>query len=242
MSQLQDWYLSNMGVVKYTLRDTFPEDVADQEIPEETISSSRSKQTIRSRESDVIIGAIKANLPSSRPAEEPPEVKPEVIAEKIPVAETVVTFTIACWHPVDDLLIIDDLNDAAHASSDEQQLISNILFAIGRRPLNAAQLKPEILNWPGKSPDTSEAGARTMLSMFLASRIRSRGVCWVLLMGSAARLYLDEIGEQAEGNSVQLAGGATGLLLPSLSELLQTPALKRDVWSAIKHLAPKPQA
>ena len=242
MSQLQDWYLANMGVVKYTVRDTLPEAVADQVKPEKAISSSQPNQSVRSREADVIIGAIKANLPHSKPVEESPEVVSELIPDETTFAGSTVNFFLACWHPVDDLLVINDLYDAENTSSDEQQLMSNILFAIGRRPANAAQLKPEILSWPGKSPDKSEAGARTMLSMFLASRIKSRGVCWVLLMGSAAWQYLDEIDKQAIGDSVQLAGGATGLLLPSLAEILETPLLKRKVWSAIQHLAPISQS
>ena len=58
----------------------------------------------------------------------------------------------------------------------------------------------------------------------------------MLLMGEGALTYLEGAGAGEHG-TWQMPGGATGIPLPSLQEMLQNPLLKKQVWQAIRHLA-----
>ena len=244
-----------MGVVKYSLRESF-DDFPVQSKPAVTEAPPKKAVSDLEREAASVLAALKSSLPDdSSPEDTTDHGEPSPVSQKpskvhssaevsspLPVegtnAEKQLRFNLGVWHPRDDLLVICDLHDATTAPAEQQQLLVNILVAIDRLPERGMLPGCEPLPWPGNSNTGSESAAREMLSMFLASRIKSRGVCWVLLMGEAANNYLVEGDKIANsGDSVQLPGGATGLVLPSLSDMLQEPDLKRITWQTIRHLA-----
>ncbi len=118
------------------------------------------------------------------------------------------------------------------------QLLANLLKAIKRLP--SSGLPPaELIDWPAtRGGDTDEAGARALLSVFLDTRIKKHGVCWVLLMGESAAAYA---GREVEPFSVagrrELSGGAMAIICHSLATMLRHPATKAETWYAIRGLS-----
>ncbi|MGV6807447.1 MAG: hypothetical protein ACWA5K_06055, partial [bacterium] len=159
-------------------------------------------------------------------------------------SEPTVAFNLVAWHPVDDILVINDLGTGGQSGPAHSRLLSNILRAI-RVELQGGVLPASIpLSWPDKSGDASATGARIMLSTFLQARIEKRGVCWVIMMGENTPDFFSSADsgsvlamEKDKSARIQLPGGATGILTPSLDDMLVDPNAKRRTWAAIKGLA-----
>lgn len=216
---LQDWYLATLGIVKYLPRDSRQPAPLEEPVPEPLPSPPLRRDAL---------------APPSQPAETP-QTEPVQAVETTGNELTVqASFSYAIWHPVDDLLVINDLAGEQTVSHQQLQLLANMLKAIKRWREPAGLPKTEYLKWPLQPGDTSASGASTLLSMFLSSRIKKHGVCWVLLMGQGTLKYLESVDREAP--FIEMPGGAKSLTMPSLAEMLQNPALKKQAWLAIKPL------
>ena len=231
-AELRNWYLSTLGVTQYLPRSSVS--VADSQA-DVAATVERQRQSLKS--------AI--DLDSAQPkVEEKPEAQVSLPVDEQEAAA--ISFRLACWQPVDDLLVIDSLPPGEQPGSDRLKLLANILRAIDRLPGNGLP-QAELIDWPVTAGGSAgETGARAMLSVFLEARIKKFGVCWVLLMGEPAATYIGnsignsslesdsavEIGQQRE-----LSGSAKAILCHSLSRLLQEPVRKAETWQAIGFLA-----
>lgn len=146
-----------------------------------------------------------------------------------------VRFSLASWRPNAEVLAIDSRRsgDALPTHS----LLSNMLQSLGL--LNLSLPKAEILNWPMvKGPqDTSWDAAIQMVKGFLEGKILVAPVEYILLLGHESCTAVMGEGFDIPNNMYQCISlpefECQVVVLPSLTELLYTPALKKDVWHAL---------
>lgn len=239
-SELRNWYLSTLGVTQYIPKGSVS--VADSVLVDALIEDAVA-QTALDKPKPKRIPKLMIDFGEAKPAEPSIVVaeKTEAVAIELPA----VKFRLACWQPVDDLLVIDGLDSGEQPGRERLQLLSNILRAIQRMPDILPQA--EMIDWPvSAGGPADEAGARTMLSVFLDARIKQRGVCWVLLMGEVAAAYVgnSEVGTTDDsagtrfivGQQRELSGGAKAILTHSLGDMLSQSKRKADTWQAIQCL------
>lgn len=147
------------------------------------------------------------------------------------------TFRLACWQPVPDLVVVDALPAGGWPDRERMALLTNILRAIGRLPGPLAAA--EVIDWPPfAGADASLAGARESLALFIAGRMAMAPFRWLLAMGEISWHCLGAESHRAVGDELALAGAARAILLPGLADLLAAPARKAETWRAIRKLAP----
>lgn len=154
-------------------------------------------------------------------------------------------FLLGIWQISPHILVLDSRQPSL--ALPVGRLLENIALALG---LKGELPEIELLRWPlSDSGDVhgSEANARDRVRAFLAARAGAQPLRDILLMGAPAiRFALDE-GQVAEGGalrsllgqsfSLHLEGSAVQAhALPSLTAMLQRPALKAGAWATIKHL------
>ncbi len=175
---------------------------------------------------------------ASRPVKEPLQTSPEntdqgeqpTIEEPLEVPEDI-SFSLACWQVSDDLLVINDFKHGERAGRVHFELLANILRAIGHLP--KALPAAELIEWPLKpGADSSLAGAKTQLSMFLLGRQQVRPYRFLLVMGEESSRLLDK----ADVAPVPDADAAEIVFTLSLQAMLAEPLCKREVWQAVRHL------
>lgn len=150
---------------------------------------------------------------------------------------TALTFRLACWQPVPDLLVFDALPAGGWPDRERMALLTNILRAIGHLPGPLAAA--EVIDWPPfAGADASLAGARESLALFIAGRMAMAPFHWLLAMGETSWRCLGAESHQAAGDELALAGAARAILLPGLADMLAAPARKAETWRAIRKLAP----
>ena len=248
--ELHNWYLAALGVPRYVPRDQCDEEApaiendAGQEVPVTAVVDTQApgepleqiSRILKPEAAQKIIEASEA--PDAPDASNTEPSKPELdkrAAEDIAAAR----LNLVAWQPADDLLVINDLGEGGQVSADHGRLLINILRAVQRLPENGVLPHSEPLVWPDKSGDSSEAGARIMMSSFLTARIAKRHVRVVLFMGEDAARFVAEKSNDADapGESVSLSGEATGIVIPTLDQMLADPEAKKTTWQAIRHLA-----
>ena len=143
-------------------------------------------------------------------------------------------FSLGLWQSKDTLFV--DSRRAGDALP-TQALLLNIMQSVG---LESSTLsKEEILNWPlvQKDSDQSWSAARAMVTSFLDGRLFSKPCSRFLILGKDA--YQAVIGEESSFIEQLYAEltietfEAKALVLPSLSDMLYKPELKRAVWIAL---------
>lgn len=157
-------------------------------------------------------------------------------------------FALSLWRVHDDVMVVDSRH--AELALPTEPLLRNILAALGfaSQPLP----KAEVLRWPmfenSYEPQGQEIARETLQAM-LEGMLEARPGKYLLLMGGEACHYLlgsEQLGEGFDpqvsldkhlGQSFALdALSATAIVVPSLSDLLQQPLLKRGAWRAIQPL------
>jgi hypothetical protein len=110
----------------------------------------------------------------------------------------------------------------------ELQLLRNLLQWLGCRLLAEAPSRP--FNWPLPGLGVTDAGhAGQALLGFLTQAQQDLGFSRLLVLGHASLAAL-------EGVLVAAAAGWQGWYAPGLADMLQQPALKREVWQRLQTL------
>ncbi len=149
-----------------------------------------------------------------------------------------VAFSLAAWRPSKDVFVVDACQpgDALPTHS----LLSNMLQSLELLELNLP--KAEILHWPMvQGPhDASWSAAIQMVRGFLDGKLLTQPAERLLLFGKDAVKAV--IGEDFDWlntvyKSIPLAEfDCEATILPSLTELLYKPELKKHVWLALKRI------
>ena len=162
-------------------------------------------------------------------------------------------FALSMWRVSEELLVIDSRQ--AQLALPTEPLLANILQALGlpRQPLQRA----EVLHWPMYDHPLApkgEAAARETLMAMLEAKLEQHPVPYLLLMGAEACHFVlpaELLPSAAEGEGgdpsssfAALEGKAlrveplkaTAIVVPSLCDMLQQPALKASTWRAIQPL------
>jgi|GEM_PF-1059626 len=147
------------------------------------------------------------------------------------VAQENISFTLACWQVSDEVLVINGFAHGERANRTQLELLANILRAIGQLP--ASLPAAELIEWPlSPGAESTLAGAKTQLSMFLLGRQQVRPYRCLLAMGDASARLLAKDAAASPPDS----GSAETIFMPSLQTMLAEPLCKREVWQALRHL------
>lgn len=150
---------------------------------------------------------------------------------------TIEAFSLSIWRPLDGVMIIDSRNTKLALPT--ELFLNNILRSI----FSNQSLKPqeEVLRWPmieNSFTKRTANDARNELQTWLSVQHEIRPIRYLWLMGSNAAAYLlPETLVYADSlhKIIQLADSTiTALILPSLNELLQKPAAKQQLFSALR--------
>lgn len=150
---------------------------------------------------------------------------------------TVEPFSLSIWRPLNGVMIIDSRNTKLALPT--ELLLNNIL----RSMFSNQALKPqeEILRWPmieNSFAKRTLSDARTELQTWLSVQHEIRPIRYLWLMGSNASTYLLAEGANYSAsifNKVALLDSTVNaVVLPSLNELLQNPATKKPLFSALR--------
>ena len=170
----------------------------------------------------------KSSAPIIQQAAQPTIV--EQTSEQI-VEQENISFSLACWQVSDEVLVINGFAHGERANRTQLELLANILRAIGQLPSSLPAA--ELIEWPlSPGAESTLAGAKTQLSMFLLGRQQVRPYRCLLAMGdeSVRLLGKDDAASPPE------SGSAETLFIPSLQTMLAEPLCKREVWQALRHL------
>jgi|AZIJ01.1.fsa_nt_gi hypothetical protein len=159
-----------------------------------------------------------------------PEQNSEQIQESIVELENI-SFTLACWHVSDDVLVINGFAQGERANRTHLELLANMLRAIGQLPSNLPAA--ELIEWPlSPGAESTLEGAKTQLSMFLLGRQQVRPFRYLLAMGDEPVRLL----AKNHAASTSESGSADTIFIPSLQTMLAEPSCKREVWQTLRHL------
>jgi len=269
MTGLRDWYLGALGIVRYVPRtgdmeeqqisgNSFTENFAESSIEgsldrdqvsvaeAQTLKSDRA--AARSEGATAALRQVlKEESASSSPVESHGVVdKPKAAAgnqhnaiEESSLAsaqgEEIAPFRLAFWQSAASVAVLSALPPGARPSPGQQDMLANLLKAIGHLPAPLPQV--EWIDWPlARQPLVSTSSAREFVETFLEVKHKLHDFSTVLLMG-CGHLTLDYAKGIGEPQSLRCS--ATGLVTHSLQAMEQDPALKRETWEAIRHLAEK---
>jgi hypothetical protein len=235
---MRDWYLSMLGIVQYRLRPR--EGAANIDTGQTGSDLVGEKNTDGSVDAVAMPGKRVKPAPGERaPARSELELDDQPVeVEDLTQSDSIddsIAFHLTCWRPSEDLLVIDSRLPGTDDERQTAQLIANILRSIGRLPDQLAE--PESINWP-LTNDSGLSAAQEHVSMFLKGRYQQQPFTWLLAMGSEINLCLADSIQTHNANSVgqRLACGADVIFTHSLSDMIETPICKKEVWSAIQFL------
>jgi len=198
--------------------------------------------------------AVKAPGAAAAPAEPSPEVgrvigsitaetRANPIASQVtPVAppqRQVAPFVLSSWRLGDELLAVDSREPGT--ALPVESLFGNIARALGWHQLASERNK---LRWPlAENPFAAAAGAedaRDTCSSWLEAACMRSPVKTIWLMGEQAQEFCAPVPAGAEeAGPVRDWQGVRIVSMPSLTELLQEPARKRDLWNLLRKLYPE---
>ena len=176
------------------------------------------------------------DIRNSTPDEEPEKIPAPasqqdtqpLISEPV-VEQESISFTLACWQVSDAVLVINGFAHGERADRTQLELLANILRAIGQLSSNLPAA--ELIEWPlNPSAESTLAGAKTQIDMFLLGRQQVRPYRWLLAMGDETARLLSP----AAAVSPSEPGSATTIFTASLQTLLAEPRCKREVWQALR--------
>jgi len=183
-----------------------------------------------------------ATIPEStaKPANRPPvPVIEERAARREPVAQTAVRARDGASIPqfalsviaTDSALIVDEAPRNSAARAEYLRLIGNVLFALQG---GAAAPTLDVFIWPmvknNPQIDQGADAAREAVAAYAQKQIHNRGLRTVLLLGDSAQRWLPE----SACARLDVACAASSV---SGWRCLGEPAMKRQLWLDLRHLA-----
>ncbi|WP_285763761.1 hypothetical protein [Biformimicrobium ophioploci] len=187
---------------------------------------------------DRIEVAVDGTVDSARQAPRAPVVEAAAVA---PTAQQAAEpFVLNCWWMGEQLLAID--SHAPGVALPLEKLFANMVCALEWHKLPLARHR---LQWPLAqdrfSAQAGEDDAREMCLSWLEAVAEKRPTAEIWLMGDAARRFCAPV--ELSGPTAtwtQNGNEARVVAFPSLTELLQAPARKRDVWQLMQKLYLQP--
>ncbi len=228
----RDWYLAQLGVVRYVPRDALSDSEAEAADPVSPQGES----------------AVAAIAPLGAVDGQPPRVDPGQSAARstaIPSGDREpdpqpFQCRIGFWQPASTVAVLSAMPPGQRPTAGQVTMLSNLLKAIGA--LGERLPAVDLMDWPPSAGAGLAAGdglvaAREFLEIFLQAKRRQQDFDTVLLMGEdAARVCGGDSGI-AVGQHLALACGAKGIVTHSLHDMEKHPALKGETWQAIRFLA-----
>ncbi|RYY75150.1 MAG: hypothetical protein EOO52_12680 [Gammaproteobacteria bacterium] len=198
--------------------------------PEPKVEISTSAQS-----SNVLNDILESkNLPASKPQRISAA---DILAQLDTKPANIDAFSLSIWRPLDGVMIIDSRN--AKLALPTELLLNNILRSI----FSDDSLKPkeEILRWPmieNSFTKRTASDARVELQTWLSVQHEIQPIKYLWLMGSNAATYFlidqknftDSIFQSAD----LVDSEVKALVLPSLIEILQNPALKKKIFAVVQ--------
>lgn len=244
-NQLQYQYLQTLGISQYVPKDTVYDDVAAQSSGNTVAKTDRQMPPVEAFETvaktpkkSVDIAAL-VNLglddkKSASPAKAAAVKVPPVVEDAQPATSIDLSFSF--WQATEELLVCTAV-EGALADTDEMQLLTNILNAIGCGINRLPQM--ELIEWPPyPNAPGDEDDVREFLTTLLDARLGSKPVKSILLLGESAANWLLNANSDKQSDRVALSEQTTALLLPSLSSMIENPQQKAHAWKTLQYLLP----
>ena len=178
-------------------------------------------------------GRLQQELAGAAPAKSP---TPRVPRQPPAAGHAATSFQLAFYAWAPELLIVDQVLDARM----QQQLISNLLFALGHANLQRNQ--PDYFAWPipGGS-QTLALSPQEMVSGVLQRLIEQHSPSNMVLMGALAAQHVlgtsdSEFVAGVQVDSALLYPGVSIVTTHSGVELLHNPPLKAETWRHLQIL------
>lgn len=223
-------YLNKLGIVQYVAKDS-SNALSEKEVQEFT-SDAESLAVGNSPDTSSMLEALDESTAGSRGKKERVETKPT--SEKLDIQ-----LRFALWEPADDLLVCCVIDEPL-PEQQEIKLLTNIIAAMDNQVTNLPAV--DVITWPPYSNMLGdEAEIRDFFSTVINTRVKTKSSKTLLLMGGPTQQWLlnSEQIEQSDDGIVQITDSLTGLLVPSLQEMLVQPELKRMTWQVIcRHRKP----
>ncbi|MBB5212926.1 hypothetical protein [Microbulbifer hydrolyticus] len=152
-----------------------------------------------------------------------------------PPQRQVAPFVLSCWRLGEEVLAVDSREPGS--ALPVESLFGNIVRALGWHQLASERNK---LRWPlAESPFAAAAGAddaRDTCSSWVEAACARKPVKTIWLMGQQAQEFC---APAPMTEAVADWQGVRLVSMPSLTELLQEPARKREVWNLLRKLYPE---
>lgn len=158
------------------------------------------------------------------------------VPQQAAMPTTKASFQLAFYTWTADLLIVDQGHDARL----QQQLISNLLFALGHTSLQ--RQTPDYFNWPvSGGRQTLSMSPHEMVFGALQRMLEQHAPTHMLLMGELAVQHVLGVDDDAwvAGKALDaspLYAGVTLLTTHSTATLLEKPLLKAQTWQHLQAL------
>ncbi|WP_237066791.1 uracil-DNA glycosylase family protein [Microbulbifer guangxiensis] len=246
-------YLEALGVPSYVPRYVLPLAPAPRQAQLPAAPAEPASNPLP-RSADQILDTVAREVPAAQPpatAAQAPQMARELeslVAETRPPAaapaaapvpasaETrVEPFVLSCWWLGDELLAVDSREPGA--ALPVEALFNNMARALRWHDLPRDQ---DRLRWPLAenrfAAAASASDARDTCSIWLEAASARRPVKTIWLMGQQAQEFCAPVpleGQVTDWNGIRL------LSMPSLSELLQAPERKREVWQLLQSVYPE---
>jgi hypothetical protein len=267
MNELQrQHYLSALGVDTYMPRWNLPfapisvvcelpsviVDTALQENPvaklDVNVAPVQSAHTTRPESAVLspvnhLMGDILDTKKTPKPALQPISAA-DILAQLDAKPVAIDAFSLSIWRPIDGVMMIDSRNTKLALPT--ELLLNNILRSVFSS--QAVKSQEEVLRWPmieNSFTKRTASDARIELQTWLSVQHEIRPVKYLWLMGANAATYLLPENTAYSDSLFSVASlmdsSINALILPSLNELLQTPELKQQLFSAIQKYSPVTQ-
>ena len=239
-------YLAALGIESWLPRQQLPGAAAGPVYVRK--SAQRSAATTEAREAPVGTRNRFANTMDNAAAAAAP-LSPHELTSTAPQREAIVaaqqpaarpatgaSFQLAFYTWAPDLLIVDEGQDARL----QQQLISNLLFALGHT--NLQRQSPDYFNWPMPGGRRTYAlSPHEMVFGALQRMLEQHTPAHMLLMGELAvqQVLGVDNAEWVAGKTLDaspLYSGVTLLTTHSTATLLESPLLKAETWQHLQAL------
>lgn len=161
----------------------------------------------------------------------------DILAQLDTKPVSVVPFNLSIWRPRDGVMIIDSRNTKLALPT--ELFLSNILRSIFlKQPLS---MQEEVLRWPmieNTFAKPTKMDARNELQTWLSVQQEIRPLHYLCLMGDNAASYFMREDDKFSDSLFKVLplsdSTIKALILPSLNELLQSPSLKPQLFSATR--------